>query len=105
MAKQRLIDVDGLILDIKKYNQANFEKKDWTSKQVVELLEESVKMPHLQPKEEPIRCKDCKKWDKTNRFGSSCACSHWSPSKKDCRFTLPDDFCSNGIKEEGANNG
>lgn len=50
MAKQRLIDVDGLILDIKKNNQANYETKDWTSKQVVELLEESVKMPHLQPK-------------------------------------------------------
>ena len=52
-----------------------------------------------------VRCKNCRKWDKTRRFGISCACSHWSPSIKDCRFTLPDDFCSNGVKEEGAENG
>lgn len=51
---------------------------------------------------EVVRCKDCKKWDETRRFGISCACSHWSPSIKDCRFTLPDGFCSEGIRKEGA---
>lgn len=54
---------------------------------------------------EVVRCKDCKKWDMTRRFGISCACSHWSPSIKDCRFTLPDGFCSEGIRKEGAENG
>lgn len=102
MEKQRLIDVDALIADIKKNNKENFYQSDWSSRRVCELLEESTKMPHLQPKNEPIRCKECRKWDKTRRFGISCACSHWSPSIKDCRFTLPDDFCSNGVKEEGA---
>lgn len=54
MDKQRLIDVDALIADIKKNNNENFEKSDWSSKQVCELLEESIKMPHLQPKSQWI---------------------------------------------------
>lgn len=54
MEKQRLIDVDALIADIKKNSGENFEKVDWSSKDVCEILEEGVKQPHLQPKSQWI---------------------------------------------------
>lgn len=48
-----------------------------------------------------VRCKDCKAWDKSISFMSACACSHWSPSRSNPRYTTPDDFCSAGIREDG----
>ena len=46
----------------------------------------------------PVKCKYCKKWDKTKRIPGGCACMHWSPSPKpkDLRYTTPEDYCSNG---------
>lgn len=34
----RLIDADALIADVKKNNQTNFDKQDWTSRNVCTLL-------------------------------------------------------------------
>lgn len=179
MDKQRLIDVDALIVDIKKGSKENFEKLDWSSKDVCKILEEAVKQPHLQPKsqwisveeglpnlteylkenpseqgvevivfiegaersttliydgdnfceptdmtttyrvthwmpfpdipkisDEIVRCRECKKWDRSKRMVNNCACSYWSASslKKDLRFTPPDGFCCYAVKEEGVKN-
>lgn len=51
---------------------------------------------------EVVRCKDCEKWDTSNRFLNTCACSRWSQSKSAPRLTKPDDFCSYGKRKEGA---
>ena len=34
----RLIDADAVIADVKKNNQTNFDKQDWTSRNVCALL-------------------------------------------------------------------
>lgn len=84
---------------------------DWNVPIVAKALEqqgqaflELIKKAPTADVVEVVRCKDCQKWDTSKKFINSCACSYWSPSKKDCRFTLPDDFCSNGVKKEGAEN-
>ena len=51
---------------------------------------------------EVVRCKNCKKWDTSQKFLTSCACSRWSLSKSQSRLTGPDAFCSFGERKEGA---
>lgn len=104
MAERRLIDAYDLaeIIENMKITVAGKPAR-WDDAKV-SVLREIAQAPDIDAVE-VVRCKDCKKWDETRRFGISCACSHWSPSIKDCRFTLPDGFCSEGIRKEGAENG
>ena len=51
---------------------------------------------------EVVRCKNCKKWDTSQKFLTYCACSRWSLSKSQSRLTAPDAFCSFGERKEGA---
>ena len=50
---------------------------------------------------EVVRCKECQKWDTSQKFLTSCACSRWSQSMPYPRLTNPDDFCSFGERKEG----
>ena len=53
---------------------------------------------------EVVRCKECQKWDTSQKFLTSCACSRWSQSMPYPRLTNPDDFCSFGERKEGEQN-
>ena len=51
---------------------------------------------------EVVRCKDCEKWDTSNKLLNTCACTRWSQSMPYPRLTSPDDYCSYGVRKEGA---
>ena len=51
---------------------------------------------------EVVRCKDCEKWDTSNKLLNTCACTRWSQSMPYPRLTSPDDYCSYGRRKEGA---
>lgn len=53
---------------------------------------------------EVVRCKDCEKWDTSNKLLNTCVCTRWSQSMPYPRLTSPDDFCSYGHRKEGADN-
>lgn len=42
MADKRLIDANVVINDIQRYNKENFNRPDWSSKQVCELLKNAT---------------------------------------------------------------
>lgn len=54
---------------------------------------------------EVVRCKECKKWDTSIKLLNTCVCTRWSQSMPYPRLTSPDDFCSYGVRKEGAENG
>ena len=69
------------------------------------LIEDYVKAIPTADVVEVVRCKDCEKWDTSNQFLTSCACTRWSLSRTSPRLTRPDDFCSFGKRKEVANSG
>lgn len=48
-----------------------------------------------QPENKPLtRCENCARWDKSITFMGAHACAHWSPSRKEPRYTEWFEFCS-----------
>ena len=101
MADRRLIDAYDLAETIENMRITVAGKPARWDDAKVSVLREISQAPDVDAVE-VVRCKDCQRWDKSKKIINSCACSYWSPSTKECRFTLPDDFCSKGIKKEGA---
>ena len=54
----RLIDADAVIADVKKNNQTNFDKQDWTSRNVCTLL---IGAPTIDAVP-VVRCRECIHW-------------------------------------------
>lgn len=87
----RLGDLDRIAQDIQKNNIGNYYKQDWTSSQVVTLLENA-------PTVNPVHaaggcyCRECVK-------RGTCYCpmmNHYIGEDE----TEPDDFCSYGQRKE-----
>ena len=88
----RLIDANKVAQDVRDNNRDNFYRADWTSKRVVELLENAPAVDAV----EVVRCKDCKHYGKTEIGNKDrCMCT------KILGLTIPrpDDFCSYGERE------
>ena len=54
----RPIDADAVIADVKKNNQTNFDKQDWTSRNVCTLL---IGAPTIDAVS-VVRCRECIHW-------------------------------------------
>ena len=86
----RLIDADAVIADVKKNNQTNFDKQDWTSRNVCTLL---IGAPTIDAVP-VVRCRECKHWSE-HPEGYLGVCSFISRN-----FVMENGYCAWGERKE-----
>ena len=94
----RLIDVDDLIDFIDMGHLRNPLESCFSERDVVDMLESRLTVDAVPV----VRCKDCKHWKFAQHINDN-LCHRfdgdpWIP-------TEPNDFCSYGVRKEGADNG
>ena len=82
----RLIDADAVANDIRKHNRDNFDRLDWSSNEVCQLLESAPVVDAVPV----VQCKDCK----NNGCCSIQDAMNWTP-----RLNIGKWFCSFGEKK------
>ena len=94
----RLIDADAVIADVKKNNQTNFDKQDWTSRNVCTLL---IGAPTIDAVP-VVRCRECKHYREALSQTSDNAVVVWCAADKyPHNDVMPDDwYCAAGEREE-----
>ena len=81
----RLGDLDRIAQDVRDNNIENYYKQDWTSSQIVTLLENAPTINAVPV----VRCRECRYWSEDGRCDP--------PQNGLIReYTRPDDFCSYG---------
>ena len=89
----RPIDADAVIADVKKNNQTNFDKQDWTSRNVCTLL---IGAPTIDAVP-VVRCRECRHWSE-HPEGYLGVCSFISRN-----FVMENGYCAWGERKEDSN--
>ena len=94
----RLIDADAVIADVKKNNQTNFDKQDWTSRNVCTLL---IGAPTIDAVP-VVMCRECKHYREALSQTSDNAVVVWCAADKyPHNDVMPDDwYCAAGERKE-----
>lgn len=91
----RLGDLDRIAQDVQENNIENYDRQDWTSRQVVTLLENAPTISAVPV----VRCRECKYWRRyTRQWENHCAgeCERHRMEGG----TYENDFCSYGQRKE-----
>ena len=94
----RLGDLDRIAQDVRDNNIENYYKQDWTSSQIVTLLENAPTIDAVPV----VRCRECKYWRRyTRQWENHCAgeCERHRMEGG----TYENDFCSYGQRKEAEN--
>lgn len=93
----RLGDLDRIAQDVRDNNIENYYKQDWTSSQIVTLLENAPTIDAVPV----VRCRECKRWDADpDSYGKDDGPK--GKCLKTFEETYPDDFCSYGQRKDDA---
>lgn len=94
----RLGDLDRIAQDVRENNIGNYYKQDWTSSQVVTLLEQVITLLENASTIDPVHAAGgcyCRECICATRPGDNLVyCDNLE------RDMMPDDFCSVGAKKE-----
>ena len=97
--EKRLIDANAVAKDIRENNRENFNRLDWSSKQVCQLLENAPTVDAV----EVVRCKDCKHYDNSEGIQWCKINSKFYPGGLDWLSFPEDGFCSYGERKDNEN--